>query len=84
MSDDETKLRYLQPVTCSFCGQIYNLGRVTVINRYVDCSEWLTPCCKRRADSREDKSLPDFRRITEPFIGTDEDSSTVIHMRRFT
>ena len=77
-----SKLRYFQPVRCNFCGGIYDLGRVKVINRYADCSEWLTPCCKRRADSREDKSLPDYRRIVEPFIGIKEDYATVILQQR--
>lgn len=35
------------PVRCMHCGQVYDLGMVTVTARYADCSVWITPCCKR-------------------------------------
>lgn len=53
------------PVQCNRCGGIYDLGTVTVTQRYADCSVWNTPCCNRTADDREWKSLPDYRRITD-------------------
>jgi hypothetical protein len=39
------------PVRCQ-CGSIYDLGSVTVLQRYADCSVWKTPCCKRTTDDR--------------------------------
>lgn len=39
------------PVRCR-CGQVYDLGKVEVTARYLDCSVWKTPCCKRTADDR--------------------------------
>lgn len=40
-----------QPVKCR-CGNIYDLGKVTIVQRYLDCSVWQTPCCKQLADDR--------------------------------
>lgn len=39
------------PVRC-MCGQVYDLGTVTVTARYADCSVWTTPCCRRSVDDR--------------------------------
>lgn len=39
------------PVRCA-CGQVYDLGKVEVTARYLDCSVWKAPCCKRVADDR--------------------------------
>lgn len=39
------------PVQC-VCGGVYDLGMVTVTQRYADCSAWKTPCCKRTTDDR--------------------------------
>lgn len=41
------------PVQCT-CGGIYDLGTVEVVQRYADCSVWLTPCCRRQVDDRAD------------------------------
>lgn len=41
------------PVRCR-CGAIYDVGKVTVTARYLDCSVWKTPCCKQTADDRGD------------------------------
>jgi hypothetical protein len=40
------------PVQCAHCGQIYDLGTVTVIARYADCSMWKSPCCNLMVDDR--------------------------------
>ena len=42
------------PVKCAFCSGVYDLGKVEVTGRYVDCSVWRTPCCKNTADDRGD------------------------------
>lgn len=47
------------PVRCN-CGQIYDVGKVTVTARYLDCSVWTTPCCGRHEDDR-----PWTRKYTE-------------------
>lgn len=47
------------PVECK-CGAIYDLTTVTVQGRYADCDTFTTPCCKRSADTRQWKSLPDY------------------------
>lgn len=39
------------PVRCG-CGQVYDAGSVEVTQRYLDCSMWITPCCRRLTDSR--------------------------------
>lgn len=39
------------PVRC-VCGQVYDMGRVEVTARYLDCSVWKAPCCGRIADDR--------------------------------
>ena len=41
-----------RPVRCR-CGRIYDLGKVTVTGRWLDCSTWTTPCCKVTADDRK-------------------------------
>lgn len=51
-----------KPVRCT-CGQVYDLGAVTVTARYADCSMWKTPCCGRTADDRGEtgwKSTQDY------------------------
>jgi hypothetical protein len=51
-----------KPVRCT-CGQIYDLGKVTVTARYADCSIWKAPCCGRQADDRGEtgwKSTKDY------------------------
>ena len=50
------------PVICAYCGKIYDLGTVTVIARYADCSVFKTPCCNKEADDRTFVSMPSFRR----------------------
>lgn len=34
-----------KPVRCNRCGNIYDLGKVTIAHRYTDCTTWRTPCC---------------------------------------
>ena len=40
------------PVRCLRCGGVYDLGRVTVVARYSDCSVWRSPCCDIETDDR--------------------------------
>lgn len=51
-------------VKCNHCGSIYDLRKVTVGHRYMDCDSYSTPCCKVMADTRAYKSFNDFERIT--------------------
>lgn len=45
-----------QPVRCR-CGGIYDLGTVTLVDRhFLDCSVWVTPCCRQRADDRHESA----------------------------
>jgi hypothetical protein len=52
------------PVRCR-CGQVYDMGTVTVTARYLDCSVWRAPCCNRQVDDRGPgwKSVPDYTPI---------------------
>lgn len=40
------------PVRCRHCGGVYDVGTVTVTDRYTDCSVWTAPCCNRVVDDR--------------------------------
>ena len=40
------------PVRCTCCGNVYDLGKVEVTARYTDCSVWKAPCCQRVVDDR--------------------------------
>ncbi len=51
------------PVRCNHCGRIYDLGKVTVEARYLDCSVWKCPHCSVTVDDRTWKSRPDFAYI---------------------
>lgn len=51
------------PVLCSFCGRIYDLGKVEVTGRYADATVFVTPCCNRQADDRGWKGHPDYREL---------------------
>ena len=54
------------PVRCSNCRGVYDVGKVEVTGRYVDCSVWKAPCCGRVVDDRGDtgwKSFKDYERI---------------------
>ena len=50
--DMEATAGMTSPVRCR-CGQVYDLGKVTVTGRYTDCSMWKTPCCGITADDRK-------------------------------
>jgi hypothetical protein len=57
-----------QLVRCLHCGGTYDLGKVTVVARYTDCSVWRTPCCDLTVDDRGEtgwKSKRDYERIDE-------------------
>lgn len=60
----------MNPVCCNFCGQKYDLGLVKVIARYADATVFKTPCCRRTADDREWKQLPDFTRVSGQLVLT--------------
>ncbi|MEU4781053.1 hypothetical protein [Micromonospora sp. NPDC023633] len=58
-----------QPVRCTWCGGVYDLGTVTVTARYTDCSMWKAPCCGATVDDRGEtgwKSRKDYERIDSP------------------
>ncbi len=42
----------LAPVSCDFCGEVYDSAAVEVVARYADCSTWRSPCCDRLVDDR--------------------------------
>jgi hypothetical protein len=55
-----------QPVRCTHCRGIYDLGKVEVTARYTDCSMWKAPCCGRTVDDRGEtgwKSRSDYTRL---------------------
>lgn len=55
-------------VRCTWCGHIYDLGHVTVVARYTDCSMWNCPGCKTLVDDRGDtgwKSRKDYVRVED-------------------
>jgi hypothetical protein len=55
-----------QPVRCTWCGGVYDLGKVKVTARYADCSMWKAPCCGNTVDDRGEtgwKSRKDYERI---------------------
>lgn len=41
-----------QPVRCTWCSGVYDLGKVEVTGRYADCSMWKAPCCGASVDDR--------------------------------
>lgn len=53
------------PVRCTHCWRIYDLGTVTITGRYLDCTMWTSPCCRRKVDDRGAgwKSRPDIEPI---------------------
>ena len=66
MDDFERIADMFQPVRCAGCGGVYDLGKVEVTARYVDCSVWKAPCCGRVSDDRGEtgwKSFHDYYRI---------------------
>jgi hypothetical protein len=52
------------PVRCA-CGQVYDLGKVEVTARYLDCSVWKAPCCGRTADDRYESGWSIVRHYTK-------------------
>ena len=50
-------------VRCNYCGGIYDLGKVTVVERYADCSVFLAPCCGRKVDDRKWVSFSAFSEL---------------------
>jgi len=63
-------------VKCMHCYQVYDLGKVSVIDRYADCATFRTPCCGKLVDDRTWKSMPDFKAVERPRRGpwTEDDS----------
>lgn len=53
----------VSPVACAHCGQIYDLAAAEVNHRFMDCTQYKTPCCGKLSDDREWKSYPDYKRI---------------------
>lgn len=40
------------PVSCRHCGHVHDAGKVTVVQRYSDCSTWRCPGCDTLIDDR--------------------------------
>lgn len=40
----------VKPARCT-CGKVYDLGKVTILSRYLDCETWQCPGCKREINS---------------------------------
>ena len=47
---DTTGMSY--PMRCKHCSQVHDAGKVTVIQRYADCTVWKCPHCKFLGDDR--------------------------------
>jgi hypothetical protein len=58
---------------CAHCGAYFNMSADTVklVKRWGDCDEIETPCCHRRADTRNWTALPTLRRIEPGEIRVD-------------
>lgn len=41
-----------KPVQCGRCRSVYDIGKVTIAARYLDCTTWRTPCCDQLVDDR--------------------------------
>lgn len=57
-----------EPVRCTHCGGVYDLGKVEVTARYADCSCWRAPCCGTPVDDRGDtgwKSRKDYVKLRD-------------------
>lgn len=54
------------PVRCAHCGGVYDLGTVALTARFLDCSVWKAPCCKRTVDDRGPgwKTAADYERLS--------------------
>lgn len=48
-------------VRCTHCQGIYDLGKVEVTGRYVDCSMWRSPCCNKLVDDRGETGWKSFK-----------------------
>lgn len=53
----------LVPVQCTYCGAAYDLCKGKPVQRYADCTVYLTPCCNRQVDDREWVGTPAFTRL---------------------
>jgi len=40
------------PVECKWCNEIHDAAKVTITQRYLDCSMWKCPNCKVTIDDR--------------------------------
>lgn len=40
------------PARCTRCARVYDMGKVTVVARYTDCSVWKCPGCGITVDDR--------------------------------
>ena len=55
--------KMISPVKCCRCGKVFDLTTAKVVHRYTDCTQFITPCCKKQADDRAWKSIPDIESI---------------------
>lgn len=51
------------PVKCRHCGDVYDLTEGKPVQRYTDCTVYITPCCKKMVDDREYVANPAFTRL---------------------
>ena len=40
------------PVLCRWCSHVHDSAKVTVVQRYADCSVWRCPACDNLIDDR--------------------------------
>ena len=51
------------PVICNHCNMVYDLAAGKVVHRYMDCTQYRTPCCNKLADDRMWVSFPSFKKF---------------------
>lgn len=42
----------LSPARCRHCAKVYDLAKVVIVGRYLDCSVWHCPGCDLQVDDR--------------------------------
>lgn len=49
--------RMMIPVECAHCHTVYDMTSVEVTGRWLDCTAWVSPCCKRSVDDRGETGI---------------------------
>jgi hypothetical protein len=47
----------ITPVECAHCRTVYDMCRVEVTGRWLDCTAWKAPCCGRSVDDRGETGI---------------------------